>query len=214
MAPTVYLVRHAESAHNVSKDFSHRDPPLTELGQKQASDLVGFFPNQGSIAVVLASPLTRTLQTTLAAFGPILGKESVGDAGVDGGARLILDPDLQERSDEPCDTGSDRAVLERTFPNLDFSGLGNNWHAKEGPYTADDDTVSARAEGVRKRLLDLTKELEVGASDQRRNIVVVTHGVFMKFLSQDKSIDLPKAGWRAYTAVSGEDGKVALTPVE
>ena len=213
MAPVIYLVRHAESAHNVSKDFSHRDPPLTPLGQKQASALTSSFPGHETIAVVLASPLTRTLETTLAAFGPSLGKEFVGELGITGGARLVLDPDLQERSAEPCDTGSDRAALEKVFPNLDFSVLGEGWYAKEGRYTADDTAVSARAEAVRQKLFDLVKELEESGSGDRQNLVVVTHGVFMKFLSGDKTIDLPKAGWRAYT-VAKEDGKAILRPTE
>lgn len=115
MASTIYLIRHAESVHNVSKDFSHRDPPLTELGIAQASALGKSFPGLASVAIVLTSPLTRTLETTLAAFSHILDKQSVGDGGIDAGARLVLDPDLQERSDLPCDTGSDRATLEEKF---------------------------------------------------------------------------------------------------
>ena len=212
MTVTIYLIRHAESAHNVSKDFSHRDPPLTDLGRKQASALVQSFPDPASIAVVLTSPLTRTLETTLAAFNHVLDKEFVG--GTDGGARLILEPGLQERSDQPCDTGSDRAILEKRFPNLDFRVLGDNWYMKEGAYTAEDAAVSARAERVRQRLFDLEKELERNISEERRNIVVVTHGVFMKFLSRDETIDLPKAGWKAYTVIGRDDGKAVLRPVE
>ena len=55
-----------------------------------------------------------------------------------------------------------------------------------------DAVVSAKAEKVRQRLLDLERELEGGISEERRSIVVVTHGVFMKFLSGDETIDLPK----------------------
>lgn len=32
MPSTIYLVRHAESLHNTTKNFSLRDPPLTPLG--------------------------------------------------------------------------------------------------------------------------------------------------------------------------------------
>jgi len=207
MAPLVFLVRHAESAHNVSKDFSHRDPPLTSLGLEQASALVKSFPDPTSIVTVVSSPLTRTLQTTLAAFGHVLDKKYVGEVGRDGGAKLILDPDLQERSDLPCDTGSDRAKLQAEFPNLDFSGLGDQWFAKEGRFTADDEAVAVRAKAVRERLFDLVTENGHG------NMAVVTHGVFMKFLSEDSSIDLPKAGWMTYTVVK-EGGNVHLVPVE
>jgi broad specificity phosphatase PhoE len=215
MAPIIYLVRHAESTHNVSKDFSLRDPPLTDLGRTQASALVRNFPDPASIAVVLTSPLTRTLETTLAAFGHILDKKYVGEAGAaDGGARLIIDPDLQERSDLPCDTGSAQADLEARFLGLDFDVLGADWHVKAGAYAADDKAVEARAERVRRRLLDLARELDQGDGTQRQDIVVVTHGVFMKFLSDDQLIDLPKAGWEAYTVISGSDGRVILGHID
>lgn len=72
MTSTIYLVRHAESAHSISKDFSHRDPPLTDLGRKQASALVQSLPKPASVAMVFTSPLTRTLETTLAAFSQSL----------------------------------------------------------------------------------------------------------------------------------------------
>lgn len=74
MPSTIYLVRHAESAHNVSKDFTHRDPPLTSLGHTQAAALVQSFPDPASIALVLTPPLTRTLETALAAFSHALGQ--------------------------------------------------------------------------------------------------------------------------------------------
>src|SRR4051794_32515130 len=109
MTPKIYLIRHAESAHNVSKDFDHRDPPLTSLGISQASQLVTTFPNPSSIAVILTSPLTRAIQTTLAAFPHVLDQRyfdkdvSRPQNGVEKGAELIVDADLQERSALPCD---------------------------------------------------------------------------------------------------------------
>ncbi|KAH8661177.1 phosphoglycerate mutase family protein [Ilyonectria robusta] len=216
MAPIIYLVRHAESEHNVSKDLSHRDPPLTTLGITQASGLTETFPDSGSVAVVLTSPLVRTLQTTLAGFSHVLDKHCVKDGGIDKGARLIIDQDLQERSDLPCDTGSERAVLEKAFPALDFSVLGDNWFAKEGFYTTDDATVAKRARGFQEKLRDLVESLQKdeGAVAARKNIVVVTHGVFMKFLSEDKAIDLPKAGWKAFTVGNGVKGEAVLVTVD
>ncbi|KAH7176238.1 phosphoglycerate mutase family protein [Dactylonectria macrodidyma] len=216
MASTIYLIRHAESVHNVSKDFSHRDPPLTELGIAQASALGKSFPSLASVAIVLTSPLTRTLETTLAAFSHILDKQSVGDGGIDAGARLVLDPDLQERSDLPCDTGSDRATLEERIPNLDFGVLQGKWYTKDGAHAADDTAVKARAKAVRERLRDLVEKLEQDgrAAEGKGDVVVVTHGVFMKFLAEDETIDLPKAGWKAYTVGKQEGGEVTLLPVE
>jgi broad specificity phosphatase PhoE len=167
------------------------------------------------VAVVVTSPLTRAVQTTLAAFAHILDKQVVGDSGTDNGARLILDPNLQERSTLLCDTGSDRATLEKLFPNLNFGVLGNHWYIKEGAYIADDAAVEARAKVERETLRDLTEGLEKGRAAQgKKDVVVVTHGVFMKFLVQDKTIDLPKAGWKAYTIGKRNDGEVTLLPVD
>lgn len=163
---------------------------------------------------MLTSPLTRTLETTLAAFGHLLNGRSVEDTSTDSGARLILEPDLQERSDLPCDTGSSRTELEKKFPDLDFGILEDEWYAKEGAYAADDTTVLARAERVRQRLFALAKELEGNTSKEKRNIVVVTHEVFMKFLAGDEAIDLPKAGWKAYNVINQDDGKAILQPAE
>ncbi|KAK1761580.1 phosphoglycerate mutase [Echria macrotheca] len=195
----IYLVRHAESAHNVSKDVNHRDPPLTAAGQTQASSLASTFPNPESVTTIVSSPLRRTLQTTLAAFGRLIET---------GTARLVLDPDLQERSDLPCDTGSAVETLRAEFPTLDFSAVGGDeWFAKTGKYTADDEAVAARAAAVREKLFGIVNERD-------GNVVVVTHGVFMKFLAEDDDIDLPKAGWRAYTAVKGNVGGVKLVAFE
>ncbi|CAM1507477.1 Fc.00g071180.m01.CDS01 [Cosmosporella sp. VM-42] len=216
MAPTIYLIRHAESVHNVSKDFSHRDPPLTELGVVQASALGESFPSLASVTIVMTSPLTRALETTLAAFSHVLDKQFVGDDGINAGAHLVLDPDLQERSDLPCDTGSDRATLEEKFPKLDFGALKGKWHTKDGAFAADDAAVKARAKAVRERLRDLVEKLEQDGSTAqgKGNVAVVTHGVFMKFLAEDETIDLPKAGWKAYTVGKREGDEVALLPVQ
>jgi len=210
--PTIYLLRHAESAHNVSKDFNLRDPGLTELGFTQAAAIAHTFPAISSIGVILSSPLTRTIETTLAGFGTVLSDErspNNPNKTAEGNAKLILDPDLQERSDLPCDTGSDISVLEAKFPGLDYRQLGEGWYAKTGSYAADDGAVAARAERFRKKLLSLAKE--VGANGSEKSIVVVTHGVFMKFLAEDEGIDLPKAGWKAYTVEEKGDGAVLKT---
>lgn len=211
-SPTIYLVRHAEAAHNVAKDFNLRDPGLTELGFTQAAALATAFPALDSVAVILTSPLRRTIETTIAGFGDIIKKDSPDPA------KLILDPDLQERSAEPCDTGSEVAVLQQRFPDLDFSALSEGWYIKEGPYTADDEAVAARAKRVRLKLLELSTGpfVETASGIEKKDIVVVTHGVFMKFLAQDETIDLPKAGWKAFKfaagAAGGHEGD-ALVPV-
>ena len=213
MSSRVHLVRHAESVHNVTKDFSTLDPSLTNVGIEQARQLISNFTDASTIAVIITSPLKRAVQTTLLGFSHVLDKRnypSDTNHGVDGGAKLIVDPDLQERSDLPCDTGSERSELERTFQGVEFSILSGNWQAKEGTYSADDAAVEARAKKVRRRLLEIADELK---NENKKDIVVVTHGVFMKFLSEDSAIDLPKAGWKSYTLEGNSVGEVTLVPI-
>jgi broad specificity phosphatase PhoE len=214
MASHIHLVRHAEAVHNATKDYSILDPPLTELGIQQAGQLVQKFTRSASVGVVITSPLQRALQTTLAGFAHVLDRRNFarGSAagGIDGGARLVIDPNLQESSELPCDTGSERAVLETAFPGVDFGVLGDNWQAKEGAYSADDAAVEARANKMRRRLAEVAEELK---NEQKKDIVVVTHGLFMKFLSGDPTIDLPKATWSSYTIMEDSAGDIILVPV-
>jgi broad specificity phosphatase PhoE len=199
MTSEVHLVRHAESTHNVSKDMSQLDPGLTSLGFEQATRLTQTFPHAPQVGVILTSPLRRTLQTTLAAFSHVLDKryfDQGSSHGVENGATLILDPDLQERSALPCDTGSTSPALEKAFPGLGAKDLVEGWQVKEGIYAPEDEAVKERAKRVRSRVAELSDHLK---DEERNHIVIVTHGVFMKFLSGDADIDLPKAGWRSYT---------------
>ncbi|KAK9343612.1 hypothetical protein V1522DRAFT_460151 [Lipomyces starkeyi] len=172
MAGRVHLVRHSEAVHNTDHDFSH------------------------VVGLIVTSPLRRTIQTTLLAFANVLDEryfDKGSGKGIPGGAELVLDPDLQERSALPCDTGSDPRVLEATFPSLDFSGLG----------LYSPDAVEDRVRKVRQYLAD---KIEALKDRNRREIVV--------FLSGDPEIDLPKAGWRSYSIEQGEEGSVVLVSVE
>lgn len=213
MASTIYLIRHGESEHNVSKDMSQLDPPLTTLGYAQASQLTSKFPNPERIAVILSSPLRRAIQTSLAGFSHVLEKRYFDPSqktGVENGIEFTLEPDLQERSALPCDTGSERHVLEKDFPNLNLEELSEGWQAKVGQYAADDDSVTRRAARTREKLKHLSEALR---GNERRDIVVVTHGIFMKFLTGDGDIDLPKAGWRSYTISNDQEDRAILIPV-
>ncbi|KAK9371412.1 histidine phosphatase superfamily [Lipomyces kononenkoae] len=211
MTGRVHLVRHAESVHNTDHDFSRPDPELTALGRQQSAELGRVFPYSDRISVIVASPLRRTIETALAGFANVLDKRYFDESsglGVSGGAELALDPGLQERSDLPCDTGSDEQVLKSLFSNLDFSGLPAGWQRKEELYSPD--AVDERANRVRRYLAERMEQ----NNSEREDIVVVTHGAFMKHLSGDPDVDLPKAGWRSYTIERGEDGNFVLVATE
>lgn len=212
MTLEVHLVRHAESTHNISKDFSQPDPELTALGIQQAQQLIQLFPDAPRVGVIITSPLKRAIQTTLAGFSHILDKcyfDAESGQGIENGATLILDPDLQERSALPCDTGSGSEELEKAFPKLGADKLVDGWQVKEGLYSPADEAVKERARRATSRILAVSEGLK---DQQRTHIVVVTHGVFMKFLSGDPEIDLPKAGWKSYS-IGYHQSDIALMPL-
>ncbi|OAQ67741.1 phosphoglycerate mutase family protein [Pochonia chlamydosporia 170] len=200
MEPFIYLVRHAEAEHNISKQFSQRDPPLTQVGIEQASSLETTFPEPRSIAIVLTSPLKRALQTTLAGFSHVIALDRD-------------DTDNGIRNARP--NGSKRALLEEAFPSVDFSMLDKDWFLKTGIYAADEESVALRAKAFREKLWGLADSVqrEQPMSSSHSAIVVVTHGVFMKYLTLDKNIDLPKAGWQTFRLVKITNGEVILSPV-
>lgn len=84
-------------------------------------------------------------------------------------------------------------------------------------YAADYVAVIKRAQRFRKKLRGITasveKDTERDEETRQTNVVVITHGVFMKFLADDNAIDLPKAGWKAFGLSSREDGGVVLAPL-
>lgn len=215
MEPLIYLVRHAEAEHSISKQFSQRDPPLTQAGNEQASSLATAFPDPSSIAIVLTSPLKRALQTTLAGFSHMLALDRDDNGHGFRNARLMIDRDLQERSDLPCDTGSERALLEEAFPNVDFNMLDEDWFLKTGLYAADEESVALRARIFREKLWNVVDSVqrEQPITTSRKAIVVVTHGVFMKYLSLDMNIDLPKAGWKTLRMNKLPNGEAILSPI-
>ena len=75
---TIYLLRHGESEANAT-GADVPDPPLTELGRRQAATWRGAIEGLG-IKAVLVSPLRRAIESFACAFG---GAGVGGNGGVD-----------------------------------------------------------------------------------------------------------------------------------
>jgi broad specificity phosphatase PhoE len=204
MPTLIHLVRHGESEHNVTKDRNQRDPSLTKRGYEQASQLNKSFPRQDQVALVLTSPLRRAIQTAVTGFGTILDKSSPrpeGSSGIEKGARLEMYPDIQPGDDLPSETGSDREILEKEFPGLDFSPLYPSWPSKRDK--SDKSAGKETGKRVRRHLATLSKDLE---GKERCDIVLVTHGFVKEILSGRDRSDWPRAGWKSYVLKpNGED---------
>ncbi|KAJ5334589.1 hypothetical protein N7452_006992 [Penicillium brevicompactum] len=173
MPPKIHLVRHVEGVHNLSHEFWYvRDPQITDKGKSQCAKLREEFPSHANVELVVASPLRRTIYTALEAFAPVFeGRKDL---------KLILNADLQEASDFPCDIGSDVANLRKEFEessvSIDFDFIPENWNQKQtGRYHPGREAVSARAREARLWL----------KARPEKEIVVVAHGGLMHFLNGD-----------------------------
>ncbi|KKP06325.1 hypothetical protein THAR02_01570 [Trichoderma harzianum] len=163
----IHIVRHGQALHNVDRGYPHRDPPLTEVGSQQASNVC--LPAEPDLIIV--SPMTRTIQTALIVFDQYLNSSSTN-------IELQVWPDLRETHDEAiCNKGLSRAEIATKFAQFDFSACHEEWdyppHSFEG--------AVLRAETVRKRLKELSRSY--------KNIFLVTHRGFIAFLVQGQRFD-------------------------
>ncbi|CAJ2514196.1 Uu.00g023150.m01.CDS01 [Anthostomella pinea] len=168
MAPNsrIILTRHAQAEHNVDLDYSIPDAPLTPLGKKQAASLSRQMSDlQKEADLIVSSPLRRTLQTTYMGWAPAV--ERLG-----GLKKVVCLPQAQECNDHPCDTGSPREKLEADpeFASFNLEPLTPDWTSKRGFWAADEASLNARANWVRKFLRDRPE----------KNIVLVAHGDILR----------------------------------
>ncbi|KAJ5090813.1 hypothetical protein N7532_009497 [Penicillium argentinense] len=203
MPPTLYVIRHGQGEHNVN-DASHlRDPLLTAKGKEQCLELQQAFPVPQDISLILASPLQRTIQTAAYAFAPELDARNVS---------FILTPNAQEISGMNCDIGHKVDFIRETAPrliheaapswkveNLDTTLVKEDWNSKKGIYAPTLTSVRRRAAELRKWIW----------SRPEKDIVLVTHGGFLHYLTED---------WTGYVVERGtgyqncEYRKLEFTP--
>ncbi|KAI0973280.1 phosphoglycerate mutase-like protein [Xylaria arbuscula] len=175
MAPVIHLVRHAQGYHNLSAENQWlRDPDLTELGKQQCAELCKTFPHHDKITHLVASPIRRTIFTCQFSFAP----------AVKAGKKIVALQDAQEVSLYPCDVGTDVAPLKKEFGDLvDFDRLTEDWNQKTGEskYYPSPAKLEARARLTRLFLRDLVKT----SGDDDAQVVLVTHGGILHFITQD-----------------------------
>ncbi|KAI1640592.1 histidine phosphatase superfamily [Biscogniauxia mediterranea] len=172
MAPVIDIIRHAEARNNV--EGSHiRDPDLTPHGFDQCDSLRKSYPSRDKVSCIVASPMKRTIQTALFGFPDL----------IEHGKKIIAIPELQENSARPSDTGSPLPELKEEYdPYVDWVCVSETWFLK-GPdtrFAPVKEKVEERARIARLGLRELARR--VGPDG---HIVVVTHGAFGHFLTQD-----------------------------
>ncbi|KZO95247.1 phosphoglycerate mutase-like protein [Calocera viscosa TUFC12733] len=191
MVKNVYIYRHAQAEHNATSNWSIPDPPLTALGRSQARDIPVTFSEKFPEALsptplLVSSALRRTIETTLIGF-PSLPKP-------------VLMAELQEINDLPCDTGSSTTRLHELFPQLDFTGLPEDWNTKRGRWAPEEEPLQERARVARTWLREQPGE----------NAVVVCHGDFLRYYLAAGPSGKPEDHWenaegRLYQFRDGHD---------
>ncbi|CAD0106040.1 unnamed protein product, partial [Aureobasidium uvarum] len=155
------------------------DAVLTPHGKSQCRHLSASFPHHDSVALVVASPLRRALQTAVHAFTPALHRD---------GVKVLLQPMAQEMNAFACDIGTDRDELERQVKagelwdtklgvsgeKVDFDLVEEGWNSK-GKWAPDRATVQRRGAKLRSWLYGRKEEI----------VVVVSHGGFLHALTED-----------------------------
>lgn len=210
MTITIHLVRHAQGFHNLNHvNEAIPDPYLTPLGHAQCDALRSSFPSHGTITHLVASPMRRTLLTCYHSFQPsVLGSSSSSSSSPAPGKKIIALPLVQEVSANPCDTGSEPVMLRAEFGDLREDGgarwlddrvLERGWNDKtsEGSrWAPTPERLEERAGGARRWLRDLGRKSGDGEDAE---IVVVTHGGFLHFLTQDwDGMDLARGMFHAH----------------
>jgi len=167
---TVHLIRHGQSQFNAAFDSIKRvdpmifDPRLTELGRAQAAALADRA-RWAKVELVVASPLTRAIETAHLAF--------------DGHtAPLRVEALHRERAEHSGDIGRRTHALKADFPHLDFDHLDDPWwhHDPARPdaiAVESEDHLLGRVEAFRDWLVQR----------REREIAVVGHGTFLNRLT-------------------------------
>lgn len=207
MPTYIHLVRHAQGVHNLSHENQQfPDPDLTPLGEDQCATLRDNFPYHDKVTHLVASPMRRTLRTCLLSFSP----------EVEAGKKVVALPEVQELSTLPCDIGSEPEVLAKDFDpsQVDLSLVKKGWNDKSrgSPWEPTIKSLEARAQKSRLWLRDLAAQSK---DAEEVHIVVVSHGGFIHFLTEDWDGMNPAAGkctspWR-FTATCGFVDCEALT---
>lgn len=155
---------------------------LTPLGEQQCTILASTFSSHSRVSLVIASPLTRTLQTALLSFGPTLSNGFCVPT-------VLALPEAQETSASLCNVGSDVDDLRKICQQLDWpvnlSRVHNGWNVKSSPKWAPTrDAISQRAKEARAFIWEKIQDLQRNGQESPE-IVFVTHGAFLHYFTED-----------------------------
>ena len=172
MTKIVHCIRHGQSTFNAHFERERTDPlqfdaVLSGMGHEQvaaAAENVREVPYE----LIVTSPLTRAIQTTLGLFG-----------NHPAASLIRVEPLHRERVEHTCDVGRAPARLAADFPGLAFDHLDEIWWHKEGE--ADERGICVEPEAV---LIERVGVFRAWLSARpERLIAVVGHGTFFYHLT-------------------------------
>lgn len=169
------LLRHGQSTWNAiygksREDPYFPDPELTDIGHAQIEKAATQLARL-DIRHMVVSPYRRTLQTA-AIVNKVLN------------VPLSIDPRVRERNAFHCDIGSSPAQLTEWYPDLDFSGLADDWFGQ--PIETFEELDVRRAEF----------EDDWRQNDARHHTLVVCHWGYIRSAS---GVEVMNGEWLEHT---------------
>lgn len=169
---TILCIRHGESAFNAAYKDDNVDPmlfdaPLTARGHAQVA-AARLALRDTPVDVVLASPLTRALQTALGVFGDHPSKPAI-----------VVEAGHRERLESSCDRGRAPAALRAEFPGLALDHLPDTWWHAEG----EPDARGIHVEPLDVMLARMERFAEAVKGRSEPVIAIVGHGTFFHHLT-------------------------------
>lgn len=173
MAKIVHCIRHGQSTFNALFDGTGTDPlhfdaVLSDLGHRQveeAASKVRDVPYE----LIVTSPLTRALQTTLGLF-----------RNHPSASRILVECLHREHLANSCDMGRSPALLTKDFPGFAFEHLDEVWWHKAG----EPDERGLVVEPMETLLERVRQFREWLSARPERLIAVVGHGTFFYHLTE------------------------------
>eukprot|EP00239_Pterosperma_sp_CCMP1384_P005264 CAMPEP_0197861840 /NCGR_PEP_ID=MMETSP1438-20131217/38125_1 /TAXON_ID=1461541 /ORGANISM="Pterosperma sp., Strain CCMP1384" /LENGTH=227 /DNA_ID=CAMNT_0043479153 /DNA_START=216 /DNA_END=896 /DNA_ORIENTATION=- len=173
----VHFVRHAQGTHNVSKGYrlpENHDALLTDVGVEQCRKLSEQTVHLEGIELVVTSPLTRTIQTSIHSFPKHL----------EDGVKFLALEEVRETVNFLCDGRRTIGEIKADFPMIDYSVLQ---HDHDSVWKKYEDAFGSQEEHTGYRESDDVKHMSERAikffaflrSRPESEIGVVTHSCFL-----------------------------------
>lgn len=169
---SITLIRHGESTYNAAEPAAGTDPmlfdaPLTARGHAQV-EAARLAMRSRPVDAVIASPLTRALQTALGIFGDHPSQPLI-----------VVEMGHRERLESSCDRGRPPALLAAEFPMLSLGHLPDTWWHDDG----EPDARGLRVEPLEVMLARMADLVEALKARPERHVAVVGHGTFFYHLT-------------------------------